>query len=105
MDYEDDPVCQRLVAAVEEARGRMYNEENIPQFDSIKKGMRLLQRQKNAENTQDLLKSDIELIYEIPKEQINKKRFMYQPKEKETSYFEPVDEEQRESVSSSTEND
>lgn len=35
MDCEEDPVCKKLVAAVEEAKIRMYNQSNIAQFESV----------------------------------------------------------------------
>lgn len=66
MDYCDDVVGKRLVAAVEEARKRIYNENNIPMYDSVKEGMRLLQRQCDAKNLQDLLPDDTKIIFEIP---------------------------------------
>ncbi|KAG5900018.1 hypothetical protein JTB14_009101 [Gonioctena quinquepunctata] len=64
LDYEDDPVCQKAVAAVEEAKSRMIHEENIPKYIEIEKGMRYVERLPYITNTQEYL--DTNLIFEIP---------------------------------------
>lgn len=66
MFYADDVVAKRLVAAVQEARRRFYDEDNVPVFESVKEGMRLLQMQREAGSLGQLLKSNTEVIYEIP---------------------------------------
>lgn len=66
IDCADDPVCQRLISVVEEAKERMYDLNNLPKFRSINDGRRAFQNQ-NAETTQELLHSDVDLIYEIPR--------------------------------------
>ncbi|CAH1183430.1 unnamed protein product [Phaedon cochleariae] len=61
MECEDDVVCKRAVAAVEEANSRMSVEDNIPRYDSINKGMRHV---KVTENTKEII-SQADLISEI----------------------------------------
>ncbi|XP_023025308.1 UPF0728 protein C10orf53 homolog [Leptinotarsa decemlineata] len=66
--YEDDPVCQKAVAAVEEAKSRMAVEENVRSFIPIEQGMRYVQRVSHGIDTQELL-LDSELLFEIPDKQ------------------------------------
>lgn len=63
MHYCDDVVGKRVVGAVEEARSRMYHEDNIPASSSVKEGMRLLQKQ--AKTLQEQL-TEAQVLYEIP---------------------------------------
>lgn len=59
-------MCQRLIDAIEEAKERMYNENNIPKYQSVADGKRAVQKLKAGEGTmQEWLGSDIDLIYEI----------------------------------------
>lgn len=66
MYYIDDIVGKRLVAAVEEARKRMYNDNNIPMYNSVNEGMRLLQKQREADGLQELLSPVATVLFEIP---------------------------------------
>lgn len=81
MSYMDDKIGRRLVAAVEEARKRMYSENNIPLYDSVKGGARLLQKQRDADNLQELLIEDVEILYEIPDaSHLAERKFMHKTK-------------------------
>lgn len=71
IDCEDDIVCQRLISVVQEANERMYDLNNLPKFRSIKNGKRAFQNPQEPENTQELLHSDVELIYEIPRKDVS----------------------------------
>lgn len=66
MYYIDDIIGKRLVAAVEEARKRMYNDNNIPMYNSVSAGMRLVQKQREAEGLQEILSSVATVLFEIP---------------------------------------
>ncbi|XP_044750406.1 UPF0728 protein C10orf53 homolog [Coccinella septempunctata] len=70
MDYEDDPMAQKIVAAVQEAHSRIYNESNIPRYFVNKWGMRGVQNIQRGLTPKDILAPSIELISEIrdPKE-------------------------------------
>lgn len=81
MCYMDDKIGNRLVAAVQEARSRMYCDDNMPHFDSAKEGMRILQRQKDAKGLQELMIDDTMVLYEIPLK-IAKKKYRQRPKRK-----------------------
>lgn len=66
MGCEEDVVCKRLTDSLEEARSRMVNDDNIPKFTAIEKGKRHLLVVR-AGKTEELLSSDIKLLYEINK--------------------------------------
>lgn len=56
--YEDDVIAKRLVENVEEAKERIYSDENIPKYN-------LHQAPPPGAKTRDILGSDIHLLYEI----------------------------------------
>lgn len=66
MHYVDDKVGRRLVRAVEEARKRMYSENNVPMYDAVAEGMRLLQKERDTGDLRQLLGSDTKVLFEIP---------------------------------------
>lgn len=63
MECEDDAVCQRVIAAIDEAANRIYCDKNVPTFVSIKEGKRYLEKCKNL-TTKDYFSSSICLLYE-----------------------------------------
>ncbi|KAI4470267.1 hypothetical protein MML48_1g13462 [Holotrichia oblita] len=63
IDYEDDVVCRRIVAIIEEADSRINAAGNILKFYSTKHPRRYVDISKNVA-TQDFFESYIDLIYE-----------------------------------------
>lgn len=65
IDYEDDPVCKRAVAAIEEARQRFIADDNVPKYTAVEEGLRST---RNQEKAADIINtSDTELLFEISK--------------------------------------
>lgn len=62
MECEDDIICQRLIAAIEEAACRLYSGHNVPTFVSFQAGKRY--RESKNLTTKDYFSSNISLLYE-----------------------------------------
>ncbi|XP_045471206.1 UPF0728 protein C10orf53 homolog [Harmonia axyridis] len=65
MDYEDDPMAQKIVGVVQEAHSRIYNESNIPKYYVNRMGMRGVQNIQRGITAKDIFSPSIELINEI----------------------------------------
>lgn len=62
-----DLVCMRVIKAVKEGEQLLYGDHNIPQYLSVKEGMRLNQIMKRnmMKRAQDFMNPDVEVIYEV----------------------------------------
>ncbi|GJQ68698.1 hypothetical protein Trydic_g17234 [Trypoxylus dichotomus] len=63
VECEDDVVCQRIIAIIDEAVSRIYSNYNVPKFVSITEGRRYLEKCKTL-TTRDYFSSGISLLYE-----------------------------------------
>lgn len=74
MDFEDDPMAQKIVSVVKEAHSRIYNESNIPRYFVNRWGMRGVQAIQRGITPKEIFAPSVELICEISDPKKSRKR-------------------------------